>query len=138
MAIQGEKSQEKSVVEINTLLSMSINTKPSNLTDLASMVCEIIIPAELARVVRFGFYNLHPRLHQIYVFRAQIHSSIEVKGMLFLVTNSLNFLDEVDQIPPYCKTASDQPFLRRLLPMAAALTFLIPDTAVKLVPASME
>ena len=58
--------------------------------------------------------------------------------MLLLVTSSLNFLDEVDSIAPYYKTASDQPFLRRLLPMAAALTFLIPDAAVKLVPTSME
>ena len=46
-----------SVIKINTLLSISINTKPSNLTDLAFMVREIISPVKLGRVACFGFYD---------------------------------------------------------------------------------
>ena len=76
MAMLGAKPQEKirhvfftdlrkflkaqiseSVVETNILLSISVNTKLSNLTDLASMFCDVVSPAELGRVVCFGFYN---------------------------------------------------------------------------------
>ena len=54
--------------------------------------------------------------------------------------NSLNFLDEADLMPPCYKTVSDQPFLRRLLLMAAVLliAFLLPDTTVKWALSSME
>ena len=76
MAMLGAKPQEKiwyvfftdlrkflkaqiseSVVEMDILLTIPINTKPSNLTDLASMFCEVVSLAKLGRVICFGFYN---------------------------------------------------------------------------------
>ena len=142
MAMLGAKPQEKiwhssffdlrkfllalilrSVVEINVLFSILINNKPC--WTLQSCTFWILWP-------------FHPWIHQIYVFRTLIHSSIAGKVVLLQVLNSLNFLDEVDLILPCYKTASDQPFLRRLWLTVAVLTFLIPDTAVKLAPSSMK